>query len=86
MMMLAGIFIVGFVKVSQSYVYMKIALLFFLLITHGCGTPASWAARHTTMCLDVDYCASVVPLMQGLHMSVYNLKRDDLTWLLYISI
>jgi len=30
----------------------KIALLFFWLITHGCGTPASWAARHTTMCLD----------------------------------
>jgi len=40
------------VKVSRSYVYVKIALLFFLLITHGCGTLASLAARHTTMCLD----------------------------------
>jgi len=20
--------------------------------THGCGVPASWAARHTTVCLD----------------------------------
>jgi len=30
----------------------KITLLFFLLITQGCGAPASWAARHTTVCLD----------------------------------
>jgi len=30
----------------------KIAFLFFLLITHLCGAPASWAARHTTVCLD----------------------------------
>jgi len=30
----------------------KIALLFFLLITHVCGAPASWATRHTTVCLD----------------------------------
>jgi len=32
----------------------KIAFLFFLLITHLCGAPASWAARHTTVCLDND--------------------------------
>jgi len=31
----------------------KIAFLFFLLITHWCGAPASWAARHTTVCLDL---------------------------------
>jgi len=31
---------------------MKIALLFFLLITHGCGAPASLATQHTTVCLD----------------------------------
>jgi len=43
----------GFVKVSQSYLYRKIALLFFLLITHGCGAPAFWAAWHTTMCLEI---------------------------------
>jgi len=30
----------------------KIAFLFFLLITHWCGASASWAARHTTVCLD----------------------------------
>jgi len=42
-----------FVKVSQSYVYMKIVFLFFLLIIHWCGAVASWAARHTTVCLDM---------------------------------
>ena len=26
--------------------------VFFLLIYSRCGTPASWAARHITMCLD----------------------------------
>jgi len=44
---------ISFIKVSLSYIYVKIALLFFLLITHGCGAPASWAAWHTTVCLDV---------------------------------
>jgi len=28
----------------------KIAFLFFL---YWCGAPASWAARHTTVCLDL---------------------------------
>jgi len=38
-----------FVKVSRSYLYVKIAFLFFsvLLITHECGAPASWA--HDTL-------------------------------------
>jgi len=31
----------------------KITFLFFLLITHWCGAPASWATRHTTVCLDI---------------------------------
>jgi len=44
----------GFAKVSQSYVYVKIALLFFLLISHGCGALTSWGARHTTVCLDIE--------------------------------
>ena len=26
--------------------------VFFLIIYSRCGTPASWAARHTTVCLD----------------------------------
>jgi len=33
----------------------KIALLFVLLITHGCGVPASWAARHTNVRLDIKF-------------------------------
>jgi len=37
---------VGFVEVSRSYICVKIALFFFLLITHGCGAPTSWAAQH----------------------------------------
>jgi len=43
----------SFVKASQSYVYTKITLLFFLLITHGCGVLTSWATLHTTICLDL---------------------------------
>jgi len=39
----------GFVYAAQSYIYMKILSLFF---THGCCAPVSWAARHTTVCLD----------------------------------
>ena len=26
---------------------------FFLSIYSRCGAPASWAARHTTVCLDI---------------------------------
>jgi len=46
-MILAKIFIAklaSFVKASQNYIYVKIALLFFLLITHWWGALASLAA------------------------------------------
>ena len=33
---------------------MKIAFSFFLLIYSRCGAPASWAVRHTIVCLDVN--------------------------------
>ena len=39
-------------KGSQSYIGVKIAFSFFLLIYSWCGAPASWAARHTIVCLD----------------------------------
>ena len=39
-------------KGSQSYIGVKIAFSFFLLIYSRCGAPTSWAARHTTVCLD----------------------------------
>jgi len=43
----------SFIKVSQSYVYVKIALLFFLLITHGCGVVwyAGFLGRTTHYCV-----------------------------------
>jgi len=56
-----------FVKVSWNYVNVRIVFLFFLLITHGCGAPASWAARHTTMCFDLNFTKwthSTIPVWQ----------------------
>ena len=32
---------------------MKMTFSFFLSIYSRCGAPASWAARYTTMCLDL---------------------------------
>jgi len=61
-----------FLKVSQSYVYslyVKIALLFFLLITHGCGAPASWAAWHTTVCLDSCSCSQLSAMLYWTHQA-----------------
>ena len=40
-------------KGSQSYIGVKIVFSFFLLIYSRCGAPASWAARHTIVCLDI---------------------------------
>ena len=31
----------------------KMRFLSFCQYTHGCCMPASWAARHTTVCLDI---------------------------------
>ena len=42
-------------KGSQSYIGVKIAFSFFLLIYSRCGAPASWAARHTIVCLDTTW-------------------------------
>ena len=39
-------------KGSQSYIGVKIAFSFFLLIYSRCGASASWVARHTIVCLD----------------------------------
>ena len=41
-----------FIKEAQSYGGAKIAFS-SCQYTHGCYAPASWAARHTTVCLDV---------------------------------
>ena len=34
---------------------MKIAFSFFLLMYSQCGVLASWATRHTIMCLDLNH-------------------------------
>ena len=59
----------GFVKAVQSYVHVKIALLFFLSIYSWCGALASWAARHTTMCLDTWHCYIVLNTMFDLMLN-----------------
>ena len=41
-----------FIKEAQSYGGAKIAFS-SCQYTHGCYAPASWAARHTTVCLDI---------------------------------
>ena len=35
----------------------KLGFLSSCQYTHGCCAPASWAARHTTVCLDTNYFA-----------------------------
>ena len=44
-------------KGSRSYKGVKITFTIFLLIYSQCGAPASWAARHTTVCLDIWGCS-----------------------------
>ena len=51
-------------KVSSRYKSVKMTFSFFLLIYSRCGAPASWAARHTTMCLNICLVGQAV-----LHMS-----------------
>ena len=40
-------------EVSPRYKCVKMTFFFFLSIYSRCGAPASWAARHTIVCLDV---------------------------------
>ena len=40
-------------KLSPRYKSVKMTFSFFLSIYSRCGAPASWAARHTTVCLDI---------------------------------
>jgi len=39
----------GFIEVSWGYIYVKITLLFFMLITHGCGMLAWLLGPHYTL-------------------------------------
>ena len=40
-------------KLSPRYKSVKMTFSFFLSIYSRCGAPASWAARHTIVCLDI---------------------------------
>ena len=39
-------------------------IIVFLLITQVCGMPASWATRHTTVCLI--FCTPVIVVDDGM--------------------
>ena len=41
--------------------------------THGCCAPASWAARHTTVCLDLDTYLSV-------YFSCIEFRKSGFCW------
>jgi len=63
----------GFIKVSWSYVYVKIPSLFFLLINHRCGRLASWATWHTTVCLDTNIDCHKFQYIYWYHTEITNL-------------
>ena len=44
-------------KLSPRYESVKMTFSFFLSIYSRCGAPASWATRHTIVCLDL-FCSS----------------------------
>ena len=43
----------------------KLRFLSSCQYTHGCYAPASWAARHTTVCLDIVIYVIVVSCTRG---------------------
>ena len=68
-------------KGSQNYTGVKIAFSFFLLIYSRCGAPASWAARHTIVCLDIKL--DIVP---ALVIIMYNWSKRRQSLIKPISI
>ena len=64
----------------------KLRFLSSCQYTHGCYAPASWAARHTTVCLDTDvsdppgggiwgqFCLSVI-MLNFAHMGTCEIIR-----------
>jgi len=55
-------------KESWSYIGMKIMFSYFLSIYSLCGVLASWASRHTTMCLDCPFFYSGWKLLRIFHL------------------
>ena len=68
----------SFIQAVWSYVYAKIAILFFLSM---CGTLVSWAARHTTGCLNKISFESVLGQSHGLlHCHHLGKVSDVISW------
>ena len=59
-------------KLSPRYKSVKMTFSFFLQIYSRCGAPASWAARHTTVCLDYT-CGQVISTKRS---DDYTVVRD----------
>ena len=66
-------------KVSPRYKSVKMTFSFFLLIYSRCGAPDSWAARHTTVCLDQSNTLPCVLINQNptIPLQIVNLKELD---------
>ena len=63
-------------KVSPRYKCVKMTFSFFLSIYSRCGAPASWAARHTIVCLDDQFHHNAIQSVQDkLHLN--GLKAFD---------
>jgi len=41
---------------------------------HGCGAPASWAARHTTVCLDFILTFTSLIFLQKVFGDIFQLS------------
>ena len=45
--------------------------------THGCCAPASWAARHTTVCLDISGVATIEATEAGASVKMLNSRLSS---------
>ena len=50
----------------------KLRFLSSCQYTHGCYAPASWAARHTTVCLDITNTGSCLVYTFVIHAHTYT--------------
>ena len=85
-------------EVSPRYKCVKMTFSFFLSIYSRCGAPASWAARHTIVCLDsCQYTHGVARRLLGPHdtlscvlimmfSDVNTIHNSTARWVNYISL
>ena len=58
---------------------------FFLSIYSRCGAPASWAARHTTVCLDIVESVLVAISIERLPLTVLPTEKNYKLTAIYLS-